>query len=87
MAPSHVRLDGAALDLVQPQVIGLVPQVFGHFALGEGAKFAFEIADVGVVDVAVDDITDGVAVHFGPQAIGGPADGAEIIAARRKQAR
>ena len=62
----HVRLDCAALDLVQPQVIRLVPQVFVHFALGEGAKLAFEIADVGVVDIPVDDVTDGVTVYFGP---------------------
>jgi hypothetical protein len=47
-------------------------------ALGEGAELAAVGADVGVVDVAVDDVADRVADALGAQLIGGPADGREV---------
>ena len=41
--------------------------------LGEGAELAFVRAHVGVVDVAVDDVGDGVAAHALPQGVRGLA--------------
>ena len=77
---------GAPLDLVVGQIVGAPAQVFRQLALGKGAELALEIADIGVVDVAVDDKTDGVAVDGRAQRIGGPGDGAEVLAPRLEQA-
>ena len=52
--PSH--------DFLVVEVVGRAAQGVAELALGEGAEAAAVIADVGVVDVAVDDVTDGLAV-------------------------
>ena len=70
----------AALDLLVGEVVGPTAQVLGQLALGKRAELALEVADVGVVDVAVDDVADGVAVDLGPQRVGGLHDGVEVIA-------
>ena len=54
-------------------------------ALGEGAELAAVGADVGVVDVAVDDVGDRVADAPGAQLIGCPADGREVRPPRIEQ--
>ena len=54
-------------------------------ALREGAELAAVSADVGVVDVAVDDVGDGVADAARAQRVGRAADGCEVVAARREQ--
>src|ERR1700757_926320 len=55
-------LAAAALDLLEREIIGAAAQIGGELALREGAELAAEVADVGVVDVAVDHIGDAVAV-------------------------
>src|SRR6266566_4320640 len=49
-------------DLVHVEVVGPAAQILAELALREGAELAAEITDVGVVDVAGDDVADGVAV-------------------------
>ena len=72
----------AADDLVHVEVVGPAAQVLAELALREGAELAAEIADVGVVDVAGHDISDGVARHLSAQPVGGGADRVEFLAAR-----
>ncbi len=55
-------------------------------ALGEGAEAATEIADVGVVDVAIDDVAHDVAADRLTQGIGGAGDMAVVGIACREQA-
>ena len=81
-APS---LLGAPLNLLMGEVVGPAAQVLRQLALGEGAELAFEVADVGVVDVAVDDEAHGVAVDLGAQAVGGLNHCGEVAVARLKQ--
>jgi hypothetical protein len=45
-----------------------------HLALGEGAEPAAIGADVGVVDVTVDDVADGVAADVAAERVGGTGD-------------
>ena len=54
-------------------------------ALGEGAELASVGADVGVVDVAVDDVGDRVADAPGAQLVRRPADSREVRPARVEQ--
>ena len=80
-------LDHAALHLVEPEVVGLAAQVLGQLALGEGAELALEVADVGVVDVAVDDVGDDVAARLAPQRVGGAHHRFEVGAAGAEERR
>ena len=64
-------LKAAPGDFVAVDVVGRSAQVFAVFAFGKGAELAFEIADVGVIDVAIDNIANGIAVRFVPQTVGG----------------
>ena len=65
------RLAAAADDLVERDEVGRAAQVLGQLPLRKGAKAAAEVADVGVVDVARDDVGDLVAVRLAPQLVGG----------------
>src|SRR5262249_9466789 len=56
------RLLAAATDLIEVEIIGPAAQVLAQLALGEGAELAAIVANVGVVDVAVDDVADDIAV-------------------------
>ena len=75
----------ARRDLGHVQIVGLVAMAEIVPALGEGAELAAVGADVGVVDVAVDDVGDGVADALGAQLVGRPADGREVRPARVEQ--
>ena len=55
------RFDDAPLNFFEVEIIGPATQIFAELALRKGAKFAAEIADIGVVDVAGDDVADVVA--------------------------
>jgi hypothetical protein len=70
----------------QRQIVGRAAQILVRAALGEGAEAAAEIADVGVVDVAVDDVAHDVAADGLAQRIGGAGDMAVVGIARREQA-
>lgn len=73
-------------DLRHLEIIGPSAQVLAHLALGECAeRLAFERADVGVVDVARDDVAHNVAIHLAAQIVGRTADRGKVIAARPEQ--
>ena len=63
VAPRSQASQRAPRDLVEVEVVGLAAQVLAQLALGEGAELAAEVADVGVVDVAVDDVGDRIAAR------------------------
>src|SRR5262249_3595354 len=46
----------ALLDFTQRKIVRAAAQVLAHFAFGKGAEPAFEIADIGVVEIARHDI-------------------------------
>ena len=75
----------ARRDLGHVEIVGLVAMAEVVPALGEGAELAAVGADVGVVDVAIDDVGHGVADALGAQCVGRPADGGEVRAARVEQ--
>ena len=79
------RFLAAPDDLVHVEVVGPAAQILAELALREGAELAAEIADVGVVDVAGDDIGDRVAIDLAAQPVGRGADQVESIAARLEQ--
>src|SRR5208283_4412633 len=73
------------LDLREIEIIGPPAQILAELALREGAELTAEIADVGVVDVAGDDIADRVAIDPTAEPVGGVADGGEAFAARGEE--
>ena len=78
-APSH--------DLVDAEVVRLAAQVLAQLALGEGAELTLEVADVRVVDVAVDHVGHDVAVDLAAEVVGGPADVCELVPPRLEEPR
>jgi hypothetical protein len=62
--------DAAAGDVLAGDIVGAPAQVLAVLALGKCAELALEITDVGVVDIAIDDVTDRVAIDLSPQLIG-----------------
>jgi hypothetical protein len=60
--PAIPRFNRAALDFFNIEIVRRAAQILVRAAFREGAELAPEMADVGVIDVAVDDIADGVAV-------------------------
>ena len=79
------RLGRAAHDFLERKVIGRAAQRLMRLALGEGAERAAIGADVGVVDVAVDDVADDVAARRPAKLIGCGDNAAVIGVARREQ--
>ena len=74
-AALHAELGGAELDRVDDPrrevLLGDLVGVGRALALAEAAEGAADDADVGEVDVAVDDEGDPVAGQLGPQLVGG----------------
>src|SRR6185295_87209 len=77
----------ARRDLVEAAVVGLLARLEAVAALGEGAEPAAVGADVGVVDVAVDDVGHGLPAARGPERVGGAAHRGEVAPARLEQPR
>ncbi len=76
------RLARAAHDFIEGKVIRRATQRLMRLALGESAERAAIGAYVGVVDVAVDDVADGVAADRPAQRIG-RGDNAPVIGVAR----
>ena len=57
-------LDTATCDLIEVEVVGRTSQIFAELPLGERAELTLEVADVGVVDIAIHDVGDLVAVYL-----------------------
>jgi hypothetical protein len=84
--PAVPGFERAPFDFVEIEDVRAAAQVLAQLAFGEGAELAFEIADVGVVDVAVDDVGDGVAGGGAAQLVGGGGDAREVVATGSEQA-
>ena len=78
-------LSHALLDFIEAEVVGRAAQTLAHLPLGERAELAAEVADVGVVDVPVDHVRNGVAVHLLADAVRGFAHEVVVIAARLEE--
>src|SRR5579863_8014302 len=74
-------------DLVPIEIIRPAAQVLAELAFRERAKLATEVADIGIVDVAGDDVADRVAVRRTAQPVRGVADRVESVAARSEERR
>ena len=60
--PSLISLSSSPHNFIRRQIVRPPPEIFAHLTFGKCAKLAFEVADVGVIVVAInairDDITD-----------------------------
>jgi len=72
-------------DAFERDQIGLFPQVETARAFGEGAEPAAEIALVGVVDVAIDDVCHRVTDPSAPKLIGSPGDRFHLLSASTEE--
>ena len=79
------RFDAALHDLGDRHQVRVAAQVERPRPLREGAEAAAEVALVGVVDVAVDDVADRVAVDPAPQLVGDRGDGIHLVATRSEE--
>src|SRR5499427_4530155 len=79
------RLAHAPFDLAERDIVWPTAQCLAHLAFGEGAEATFEITDVGVVDIAGDDVGNDVAIGGLSQRVGGRARRRELVAAATKQ--
>ena len=77
---------GATDDLIHGQIVRFSAQGFVRLTLGESAEFTAEIADIRVIDVAVDHIADGIAVDLTTQGVCGLGDGVNLACACGEQA-
>src|SRR5215204_7716179 len=84
-APALPRLLGAAGDLLDRHQIRLAAQVFGELPFRERAEAAAEVADVGVVDVAGDDVGDLVSADLAPEPVGGREHTVGVLPARGEE--
>ena len=84
--PPVPGFSGPPPDLGEAQIVRPAAQIFAQPAFGKGAELATVIADIGVVDVAVDRVGDDGAVHLGPQRVGGGANLRNLGAAALHQA-
>src|SRR6266511_2853659 len=94
-AALQAHLDRAALpglaasadDLFERHQIGAATEVLGELPLREGAEAAAEVADVRVVDVARDNVGNGVAVDLAAKLVGTADDRRPVPAARLQEHR
>ena len=84
--PAIPRLDRATRDFLDGEIIRRAAQILVRAAFREGAELAPEVADVGVIDVAVHDVTHDVATDRASQRVGGLRDVPVVGVARREQA-
>ena len=78
-------LTRAARDLGEREFVGPATKILAHLAFRESAEAAFEVTDVGVVDVARDHVRDGLTIAGLPQFVGGRADRRKLVPATAKQ--
>src|ERR1700730_12157272 len=80
------RCDRAANDFLKSEILRRATQRLMCLALGEGAERAAIGAYVGIVDVAVHDVADGVTADSAAKLIGCGDNAAVIGVARREHA-
>src|ERR687894_585232 len=74
-------------DFVEIEIVGTGPQLVAQLAFGEGAKFASKGANIGVIDVAGNNVADCVANGVPPHRVRGSAQLVKTFSARGKQLR
>jgi hypothetical protein len=79
------RFARAPLDFTERQIVWLAAQIFGGLAFRKGAEAAAIRADVRVIDIAIDDVADYIAVRLCPELVCGGADGQKVPPARLEQ--
>ena len=79
------RLAAASEDFVEGQIIGSPAQVFTQLAFGKSAELAFEVADIGVIDIAINHVADTVTIAFKPQLVCLLADIGKVVTPGGKQ--
>src|ERR1700690_901728 len=67
------------------EIVRSTAQILAQLAFRERAELAAEIADVRVVDIAIDDVADAVAGHRRAKPVRRLADPPEILPARREE--
>ena len=72
-------------DFFSGDIVGFAAQVFAEFAFRECAELAFEVANIGVVDVAINHKAHRFAVGVSAQAVCGLYYSREIIFASAEQ--
>src|SRR5262245_53569944 len=82
---SRPGLAHASFDLAERDIVRPTAQRLADLAFGEGAEATFEITDVGVVDIAGDDVGNDVTIAGLPQRVGRRADRSKLVAAATKQ--
>src|SRR5215471_21482405 len=75
----------APFDLGERDIVWPTAQRLAHLAFGEGAEATFEITDVGVVDIASDDVGNDVTIGDLPQLVCRRAHRRELVAPATKQ--
>src|SRR3972149_1683312 len=75
----------AARDLIEVKVVSRAAQGIAELAFGKCAELAAITADVGVIDVAIDDVGNCVAIDARAQRIGCGAYGVVFGASRLEQ--
>src|SRR5262245_1685672 len=75
----------ALRDLREREFIRPAAQIFAHLPLGEGTEPAFEVTDVGVIDVASDHVRDGLTIARLSQLVSCRADRRKLVPATAKQ--
>ena len=83
--PARPGLLGPPHDLAHLQVVRRAAQRLVRLALGEGAERAAIVTNVGIVDVAVDHVTDHLAADAFPKCVGGLDHPVVVDVARREQ--
>src|SRR6516225_5953210 len=79
------RLAHAPFDLAERDIVRPTAQRLAHLAFGKGAEATFEITDVGVVDIAGDDVGNDGTIGDLPQLVGRRAHRRELVAPATKQ--
>src|SRR3546814_3651607 len=79
-------LRGAPPHLLEIEHIGWTAQVLRR-PFRKGAEAAFVKADIGVIDIAVDDVGHRIANHLPPQFVGRTGDECNVGSVDRKSTR
>src|ERR1700733_1427603 len=79
-------LGGATAYFIDRQIVRLAAKRSRRLSLGECTEGTFVFADIGVVDVTIDDVADGIAADFLPERVGSAGDLTDFAIARAAQA-
>src|SRR3984893_10307336 len=79
-------LGGATAHFIERQIVRLAANRSRRLSLGERTEGTFVFADIGVVDVTIDDVADRIATDFLPERVSRAGDFTDFAMARAEQA-